>query len=478
MNLYNTLTKSIEEFEPLDGKTVKMYACGPTVYDYAHIGHMRKYIGDDILRRALSKKWEVNHVMNVTDVGHLTSDSDSGDDKMEKGAAKHGKTVLEVARFFEEDFLKSIKRVNVLVPTTIARATEHIDDQVALIEELVAKGVTYQTSQAIYFDISQFPNYSKLSGQDVEDKKTNARGDVNTDPEKKHPADFALWFFTVGRFENHVLHWSSPWASPLAPERSDGRRGEGFPGWHIECSAMAMRYLGPTIDIHTGGVDHISVHHTNEIAQSECATGVEFVRFWVHHEHLKVEGEKMSKSIGNIYSIKDLEDKGFHPLAFRYLTFQTHYRSEMNFTWEALDAASTALVKLYEIAVELTEVHKFASIDHIRDFDEAVSQDLNMPKALSIMWDMLRSNKVSNPEKAATLRDMDEILGLKIFENSQMRLKIPAHVLKMAAERDMFKAHKQYTHADHMRNRIEKLGYVVKDIVEGRKHKSIILRKI
>lgn len=465
MNLYNTLTRDIEEFEPLDEKTVKMYACGPTVYDYAHIGHMRRYIGDDILRRTLSKKWEVNHVMNVTDVGHLTSDSDTGDDKMEKGAKKHGKTVLEVAKFFEEDFFKSLKRVNVLTPTTVARATEHIDDQIVLIEELVAKGVTYQTSQAIYFDVTKFPNYTNLSGQKLEDKKTNARGDVNTDSEKRHPADFALWFFTVGRFENHVLHWSSPW-------------GEGFPGWHIECSAMAMRYLGPTIDIHSGGVDHISVHHTNEIAQSECATGVEYVRFWIHHDFVSVEGEKMSKSLGNMYTIKDVEDKGFHPLAFRYLTFQTHYRSEMNFTWEALEAASVALVKLYEIAVELTEVHKYSNIDYIRDFEEAIGQDLNMPKALSVMWDMVRSNKVPNPEKAKTLQEMDEILGFNIFENSQMRLKIPANILKMAAERDIFKAHRQYTHADHMRNRIEKLGFVVKDIVEGKKHKTIILRKI
>lgn len=466
MRLYNTLTRSIEEFEPLEGKTVKMYACGPTVYDYAHIGHMRKYIGDDILRRTLAQYWEVKHVMNVTDVGHLSSDADAGEDKMEKGAKKFGKTVLEVARFFEEDFLKSIKKVDVLTPTVIARATEHIEDQIALIEELEKKGYTYKTTQAIYFDVTKFPEYTKLSKQDLDDKIAGARGEVVVDSEKHHPADFALWFFTVGRFEHHALRWPSPW-------------GEGFPGWHVECSAMAMRYLGPTIDIHTGGVDHISIHHTNEIAQSECATGQEFVRFWIHHEHLRVDGEKMSKSKENIYTLKDLQDKGFHPLAFRYLTFQTHYRGEMNFTWESLDAAQTTLEKLYEIASGFDEIHKDTDIEYERDFLDALNQDLNMPKALSIMWEMLRSSKVEDRYKAATLREMDKILGLSIFENANMRTKIPARILQMAEERDVLRRNKQFTQADHLRNRIEKMGYVVKDVVgEDKKKKSVLLRKI
>lgn len=466
MKLYNTLTRSVQEFEPLDEKTVKMYACGPTVYDYAHIGHMRKYIGDDILRRTLEAKWKVNHVMNVTDVGHLTSDGDSGDDKMEKGAKKFGKTVLEIARFFEEDFLKSIKRVNVLTPTVIARATEHIPDQIALIEELVTKGFTYQTEQAIYFDTSKFANYTKLSGQKLDEKKTGAREDVVVDSDKKNPADFALWFFTIGRFANHVLKWESPW-------------GEGFPGWHIECSAMAMRYLGPTIDIHTGGVDHISVHHTNEIAQSECATGQEFVRFWVHHDFLRVDGEKMSKSLGNIYTIKDIETKGFSALAFRYLTFQTHYRSEMNFTWESLEASQTALDKLYETASEFREIHQDTDIDFERDFIEALENDLNMPKALSIMWDMLKNNKIDEAHKAATLKFMDTFLGLEVFEKSAQRSKVPPRIIQMAAERDMLRSHRQFTQADHLRNRIEKMGYIIKDVVdENRKKRSIVLRKV
>lgn len=466
MKLYNTLTRRVQEFEPLDETTVKMYACGPTVYDYAHIGHMRKYIGDDILRRTLEAKWKVDHVMNVTDVGHLTSDGDSGDDKMEKGAKKFGKTVLEIARFFEDDFLKSIKRVNVLTPTVIARATEHIPDQIALIEELVTKGFTYQTEQAIYFDTSKFANYTKLSGQKLDEKKTGAREDVVVDSDKLHPADFALWFFTIGRFANHVLKWESPW-------------GEGFPGWHIECSAMAMRYLGPTIDIHTGGVDHISVHHTNEIAQSECATGQEFVRFWVHHDFLRVDGEKMSKSLGNIYTIKDIETKGFSALAFRYLTFQTHYRSEMNFTWESLEASQVALDRLYETASEFREIHQDTDIDYERDFIEALENDLNMPKALSIMWDLLKSNKVDDAHKAATLKFMDTFLGLEIFEKAQTRTKVPPRIIQMAAERDMLRSHRQFTQADHLRNRIEKMGYIIKDVVdENRKKRSIVLRKV
>lgn len=467
MKLYNTLTRSIEEFEPLDGKNVKMYACGPTVYDYAHIGHMRKYIGDDLLVRTFKANgWGVNHVMNITDVGHLTSDADAGEDKMEKGAKKHGKTVLEVARFFEEDFLKAIKKENILTPTTIARATEHIEDQIALIEVLVEKGFTYQTTQAIYFDVSKFPQYTKLSKQDLEDKLIGARDDVVVDSHKKNPADFALWFFTVGRFENHVLKWNSPW-------------GEGFPGWHIECSAMAMRYLGPTIDVHTGGVDHVTVHHTNEIAQSECATGVEFVRFWVHHDFLRVNEEKMSKSLGNIYTISDLVDKGFHPLAFRYLTFQTHYRAEMNFTWEALMAAQTALEKIYEIVGEFDSVHKDVDINYWGQFMDALNQDLNMPKALSIFWELLRTSKVKSDVKAATIRDMDTILGLNIFENAKLKVKIPANIQKLVEERKVFLKNKQYTQADHLRNKIENMGYIVKDVIgEDKKRTSIVLRKI
>src|SRR3989344_5569046 len=406
MKLYNTLSRTIEEFEPLDPPNVGLYACGPTVYDYTHIGHLRKYINDDILVRTLrANGYKVRHVMNITDVGHLTSDQDAGEDKLEAGAKKLGKSVLEVAKYFEDDFWKSLSKVNVEKPDIVARATEHIEDQIALLEALIEKGYTYKTDQAIYFDISKFPDYTKLSGQDLSEKKEGARGDVVVDKQKRNPADFALWFFTVGRFANHQLRWQAPF-------------GEGFPGWHIECSAMSMKYLGLSIDIHTGGIDLIPVHHTNEIAQSEAATGKPFVKYWIHHAFLNIEDEKMAKSKGNFYRISELVSKGFNPLAFRYLTFQAHYRSEMNFSFEALEGARLALDRLYERASSFVQIHKHADIEFEREFKDALSQDLNTPRALSIMWEMLGAD-MEDSVKAATLYKMDEILGLKIRENGR-----------------------------------------------------------
>lgn len=463
MKLYNTLSKSIEEFEPINPPYVGMYACGPTVYDFQHIGNMRKYINDDILVRALrANNYDVKHVMNITDVGHLTSDADQGEDKLEKGAKTLGKTPLEIAKFFEDDFWKSLRFVNAIEPNVVALATEHIEDQVALIETLKEKGFTYTTDQAVYFDVTKFAEYGKLSGQKLEDKITGARGDVVVDNDKKNPADFALWFFTKGRFANHTLRWPAEF-------------GEGFPGWHIECSAMSMKYLGLSFDIHTGGVDHIAVHHENEIAQSEAATGQPFVKYWVHYAHLMVDGKKMSKSLGNFYRISDLIREGYNPMAFRYLTLQTHYRSEMNFTWEALEAAQVAIERLYVAASEFSEIHKNTDIEFERDFLDAVGQDLNMPKALAIMWDMLGSKKIEARVKAATLYKMDEILGLKIRENSKQITKIPGHVQKLVEEREQMRKHGQFMRADHLRNKIEKMGYVIEDKEKG---KSKALRKI
>jgi cysteinyl-tRNA synthetase len=274
MRLYNSLSRSIEEFTPLHDNKVGMYACGPTVYDFQHIGNYRKYIGDDVLHRVLKANgYELKHVMNITDVGHLVSDEDTGEDKMEKGARQSGRTVWEVAQFYEEDFWQALDSLNVIRPDVVARATGHIGEQIKLIQKLEEKGYTYKTDQAIYFDISKFPEYTKLSHQKLDEKEAGAREDVVTDSDKKNPQDFALWFFTVGHFADHTMRWPSPW-------------GEGFPGWHIECSAMSMAYLGNTLDIHTGGIEHIPVHHTNEIAQSEAATGEQFVRFWIHHNWL------------------------------------------------------------------------------------------------------------------------------------------------------------------------------------------------
>ena len=461
MKLYNTLSRSVEEFEPINPPNVGLYACGPTVYDYTHIGHLRKYINDDILVRTLrANGYKVRHVMNITDVGHLTSDQDAGEDKLEKGAAKLGKDVHEVAKYFEDDFWKSLKLVNVEKPDVIARATEHIEDQIALIETLIEKGYTYQTDQAIYFDVSKFADYTKLSGQKLEEKIEGARGDVVVDKKKKNPADFAVWFFTVGRFANHTLKWKSPF-------------GEGFPGWHIECSAMSMKYLGLSFDIHTGGIDHIPVHHTNEIAQSEAATGKPFVKYWVHHAFLSVEDEKMSKSRGNFYRITELAEKGYSPLTFRYLTFQTHYRSEMNFTWEALEGAKLALDKIYERASTFDQVHKHSDIEFERDFLNALSNDLNMPRALSILWEMLSSN-IDESVKAATLYKMDEVLALRIRENAANLTSIPESIKKLVRERDGLRRRKQFARADQLRNKIEKMGYILDDEEETTR----VLRKI
>lgn len=470
MKLYNSLSRTIEEFDPINPPHVGMYACGPTVYDFSHIGHMRKYINDDILVRILrANNYDVKHVMNITDVGHLSSDADQGEDKLEKGAKKVGKTVLEVARQFEDDFWKSLRQVNVQKPDVTARATEHIEDQVALIETLIEKGFTYVTNQAIYFDISKFENYTKLSGQSLEDKITGARRDVVVDNEKKNPADFALWFFTVGRFKDHVLRWDSP-----SPVRKLSGKEEGFPGWHIECSAMSMKYLGLSFDIHTGGIDHIPVHHTNEIAQSEAATGLQFVKYWVHYAFLMVDGEKMSKSLGNFIRINDIVQRKYNPLAFRYLTFLTHYRSEMNFTWEALDAAAAALEKIYQIASEFSEVHKHGDIEFEREFLDAAGQDLNMPKAVSIMWDMLGSKKMETRVKAATLFKMDEVLGFRIRENSAKLNLVPDSIMQMVYERQMFRKQGKYLRADQLRIKVEKAGFIIED----RDKKTRVTRKV
>ncbi len=461
MKLYNTESRKIEEFEPLKKPSVGLYACGPTVYDYTHIGHLRKYINDDILVRALrANNYDVTHIMNITDVGHLTSDADSGVDKLEKGAEALGLPVLAVARQFEDDFFKSLKFVNVLSPDVAPRATDHIEDQVALIEILVEKGFTYQTDEAIYFDVSKFADYMRLSQQDLDDKITGAREDVVVDRAKKNPADFVLWFMTVGRFADHALRWASPW-------------GEGFPGWHIECSAMSMKYLGFSFDIHTGGIDHIPVHHTNEIAQSEAATGKKFVKYWVHHSFLTVEGEKMSKSLHNFFRVTDLIDKGYTPLSFRYLVLQTHYRSEMNFTWEALDGAQNALIKLYELAASFDHVNKYTDIDYEGKFMDAVNQDLNMPKAMSVMWEMLRSG-IALDVKAATLFKMDEVLGLNIREKSRELLEIPQFIQDMVNERNKLRKIKKFNAADQLRVKIEKSGYLIEDKEKDTK----ILKKI
>lgn len=406
--LYNSLTKQKELFTPISGNEVKLYTCGMTVYDYAHIGHGRKYVMDDILKRTLKYNgYKVNHVQNVTDVGHLVSDADEGEDKLEKGAKKQNKTVWEVAEFFTKNFYDSMDKLNIERPTTICKATDHIKEQIELIEKLFANGYAYDTEEAVYFDTAKFADYGKLFGQKLEDKKLAVRDEVKTDANKRNNSDFALWFKRVGKFSDHVMHWQSPW-------------GDGFPGWHIECSAMSMKYLGEQIDIHTGGEDHLSIHHPNEIAQSECATGKKpFSKFWVHYAFLMVDGTKMSKSLGNYFTIQDILDKGFDPIALRYLYLGAHYKKPMNFTWASLESAQKGLKRLQSTVSNLKSTdrtilsqEKDVKIEEFRNkFNEAINDDLNTSKALAVLFEMLKSN-ITSEDKYDLAISFDEVLGL------------------------------------------------------------------
>lgn len=466
VKLHNTLTKKIEEFTPLSPPKVGLYTCGMTVYDYAHIGHGRKYVGDDVLRRVLTRfGYHVTHVQNVTDVGHLSSDADGGEDKMEKGAVKAGKTVWEVAESFTKHFYDSMDKLNVLRPTIICKATEHIPDQIALIKKLFERGYAYDTPEAVYFDVTKFVNYGKLFGQSLDEKKTAVRDEVKTGEHKKHPADFALWFKRVGRFADHVMHWVSPW-------------GDGFPGWHIECSAMSMKYLGDTIDIHTGGIEHTAVHHPNEIAQSEGATGKPFVRYWVHHGHLMVDGTKMSKSLGNVYKVEDVEAKGFHPLALRYFYFSAGYRKPLNFTWESLASSQKALDELYAEVVRLKSqrrertmlsAEKLAKVDGLRaKFDEALANDLNTPQAIAVVWETIKSN-IPPGDKYDLLVNFDDVLGLGLAEArvKENNTDIPTAIQTLLAKREELRKQGKFNEADDVRKEIEMQGFVVKDTSSG-----------
>lgn len=457
MRLFNTLTKKVEEFSPLDPPKVGMYTCGPTVYDYTHIGHLFKYINDDLLRRTLeSSGYDVKHVMNITDVGHLVSDGDEGEDKLEKGAKEKNMPVWDVANFYTDYFFKSTAQVNIQRPHIVARATEHIGKQIKLIEKLEKKGFTYQTEEAIYFDISKLPDYGKLTGQKLEDKLVGSRTDVVIDSNKKNPQDFALWFFIVGRFVGHTMKWSSPW-------------GEGFPGWHIECSAMSMEYLGETIDIHTGGIDHIPVHHTNEIAQSEAATGKTFVRFWVHHDFIMIDGEKMSKSKKNFYTLDDIKEKGFDPMAFRYLVLTNHHRNVLNFTWESLQAAQNTLNKIRE-EIRSWEEPKGDTTIYWQRFLEAAKNDLQIPQAVGVLHEMINSDTPTS-SRSRDLLEMDKILGLELDKYIAKPLDIPEEVQKLLDQRENARRVKDFKKSDKLRREIKKLGYEVDDTSSGAKVK-------
>ena len=458
MKLYNTLSRTKEEVTPLDGKTISFYACGPTVYDYTHIGHIRSYIYNDILRRVFPYLGtQIKHVMNITDVGHLSDDADSGEDKMEKGARKYGKTVWDLAQYYMDFFFMSMDAVNILRPEIVCKATDHISEIIELVKTLVEKGHAYETKDAVYFDITTYKSYGKLSGQKNEDKMEAVRKEVSVDPGKKHPADFVLWFKRVGKFENHTMHWNSPW-------------GDGFPGWHIECSAMSMKYLGKTIDLHTGGEDHIPLHHENEIAQSEAATGVPFVKHWVHFSFLQVNGQKMSKSLGNFYTIEDINKHNMHPLALRLLFLQTHYRQLMNFTWEAAEGANEAYLKLKAQSLKLkaegerqnVAIPTEVGIQFKQSFISALENDIQVPQAIAVLFTMLKSD-LKAEEKIALIKDFDRVLGLDLLKEEEKTI-IPREIVDLAEQRKQAKAQKNYTKADGLRKQIEEKGYRIEDV--------------
>ncbi len=501
LKLYNTLTKKVEELAPINNETVQLYACGPTVYDFAHIGNLRTYIFEDILHRALQYNgYEVNHAMNITDVGHLVGDGDEGQDKMEVGAKREGLSPLDVAKKYEGKFFKDLAELNIIKPNQVLRATDSINEQIDIIKILLDKGFAYKGDQAIYFDTSKFPDYGKLSGQKLLEKKTGAREDVIVDKDKKNPTDFALWFFLVGRYKNHILHWTSPW-------------GEGFPGWHIECSAISRKLLGQPFDIHTGGVDHIGTHHTNEIAQSEAAFETPLANIWMHGEFLilppykcfncghlfsthssivkveiaKVEdnygkcpkcGEsdnlKMSKSLGKFITLDMLKEKGFNSLDFRYLCLQAHYRTQLNFTWEALESARIARLRLYDIDFYADVPIGNVDEDVDEDFNQAINNDLNIPKALAVLWRFVDNKLISLEIKKATILKFDKVLGLNLASSKQKEQDIPEEIQNLLNEREIIKQQKDFKKSDELRKEIEDLGYEVMDTPEGQRVKKKI----
>ncbi len=460
LRLFNTRTRRLENFVPLQPGIVGLYTCGPTVYSSPQLGNFRAYLFADTLKRVLrSNGLAVTHVMNVTDVGHLTSDADEGEDKMEKGAAREGLTVWDVAKKYTAEFLDGLHSLNIEPPDTLAKATEHVPDMIALIEQLVAKNVTYETPQALYFDVTKFPSYTALSGQTLDEKQTAVRETVIVDSDKRHPADFALWFKRTGKFASHAMHWPSPW-------------GDGFPGWHIECSAMSMKYLGEQFDVHTGGIDHIPVHHTNEIAQSEAATGkTPFVNIWLHNEFLVNAAGKMAKSTGGA-TLAALQERGLDPPAFRYFVLQAHYRSPLTFSWDALEAAAKGLRNLRLRIGLLKGEPKVGCAEFEKEFMEAVNDDLNTPKAMAVLQSLLRSD-YPDAAKKQTLKRFEAVLGLGLDAVPPVAVpsEIRAAVEPLIAKREEQRKKRQFAAADRLRSeiaaRLTPAGFTLEDSEDG-----------
>jgi len=472
LKLYNTLTRKLEEFKPIKDKQVGIYSCGPTVYWNQHIGNMYAFSTWDFLVRSFRYLgYQVKWVMNITDVGHMTSDEDWGDDKMEKGATREGVSVWEIADKYIQQFLESMDALGIVRPDVLPRATEHIAEQIDLIKRMEANGFVYQTKTGVVFDTSKFPGYADFAKLNLEEQHAGSRVEIDT--EKKKPWDFLLW---VTNQPNHLMQWDSPW-------------GKGFPGWHIECTAMSTKYLGEQFDIHTGGKEHVPVHHTNEIAQAYGAFGHQTANYWLHNEWLVVKGAKASKSLGNVYLVSDILDKGINPLALRYLIMTSHYRAGLEFSWESLGAAQTALSRLYENVAMLRD--KIGSVPvraggvKLSDpkgvkakcwqekFIEAISDDLNMPQAIAAVWEMLKSG-LEDSQKYGLLLDWDRVLGLNLkqFKVKSEKFKVDEEIQKLVDEREKLRREEKWQDADEVREKIEKEGWTVEDTESGPKLKK------
>ncbi|PIN89034.1 cysteine--tRNA ligase [Candidatus Pacearchaeota archaeon CG10_big_fil_rev_8_21_14_0_10_34_76] len=455
IKFYNTLTRKKEDFKPIKKGYVGIYTCGPTVYWYQHIGNMRSYIFSDILKRVLLfNGFKVKHIINVTDVGHLTSDADEGEDKLEKAARKEGKNASVLAKHYFDAFIKDAEILNIIMPDKWPKATEHIKEQIELIKKLEKKDYTYKTSDGIYFDSSKFKNYGELAKLNIKELKTGKRVAFG---EKKNKTDFALWKFSSPD-EKRQQEWKSPW-------------GIGFPGWHLECSAMSMKYLGERFDIHTGGQDHIPVHHTNEIAQSEAATGKKFVNYWLHGAFLlNSDGKKVSKSTGGLYTISELELQGYKPEHFRYLCLQTHYGKPLHFSLDALEAAGNAYEKIKRKVIELkAEEHNGNDLtkEYHERFLKAVNDDFNMPQALEVLWSVLDDFDFSPKKKIKLLEKFDEVLGLGVKDMKEEKFSIPKEVKDLLKEREKYRKEKQWEKADELRKMIEERGFIIEDKSDG-----------
>ncbi len=468
MKLYNTLTRKKQAFRPLKKGAVSLYTCGPTVYNFAHIGNLRSYLFADTLERSLAfAGYKVKRVMNITDVGHLTSDADIGEDKLEKEAARSKRTVWDVAEFYAKAFFKDCAELNIKKPHTVVKATDTVKDQIKLIQQLFKKGYAYETRQAVYFDIAKFKKYGALSGQSLEEKLIRARSEVVGDPEKKRPADFALWFKRVGRHKDHAMRWKSPW-------------GEGFPGWHIECSAISSKYLGQPFDIHTGGIDHIGTHHANEIAQSEAAYGKPLAKVWMHNEYLVIDKAKMSKSAGMFITLSDVKERGFEPLSLRYLALTAHYRSQLSFSWESLEAAQKAYDNLLDMVADVLSQKRARSGSSLvfdSKYRAFINDDLNTPKALALLWDVMKSSSLGAENKRELAISFDRVLGLDLFKRARKvlegRNKIPSHIFGQAQRRWKLREQGEYDEADAIRLRLAKQGYEIQDKDDSFTIKSI-----